>query len=187
MKITYICTFVYNPIKEQYYIVHVLYHKHSFCESNIRILTFRVKLYIFLFCANCTCKNEIYLLCFSRLLMTFTEKRSKEASKIEKKKIVMSLFLILIRLTTWESGYIHVGCFSPTCNKMHLSKLWKVYVHVLLLTELILAVSQIRMQNLLQQDYYKIIISDYLAKVDQSDHRKITIHPTKVGCGPKLH
>ena len=56
---------------------------------------------------------------------------------------------------------------------MHLSKLWKVYVHVLLLTELILAVSQIRMQNLLQRDYYKIIISDYLAKVDQSDHRKI--------------
>ena len=159
-----------------------MYHKHSFCESNIRILTFRVKLYIFLFCANCTCKNEIYLLCFSRLLMTFTEKRSKEASKIEKKKIVMSLFLILIRLTTWERGYIHVGCFSPTCNKMHLSKLWKVYVHVLLLTELILAVSQIRMQNLLQQDYYKIIISDYLAKVDQSDHRKITIILDKKVC-----
>ena len=159
-----------------------MYHKHSFCESNIRILTFRVKLYIFLFCANCTCKNEIYLLCFSRLLMTFTGKRSKEASKIEKKKIVMSLFLILIRLTTWESGYIHVGCFSPTCNKIHLSKLWKVYVHVLLLTELILAVSQIRMQNLLQRDYYKIIISDYLAKVDQSDHRKITIILDKKVC-----
>lgn len=65
--------------------VHVLYQQRSFCESNIRILTFRVKLHIFLFCANCTCKNEIYLLCFSRLLMTFTGKRSKEASKIEKK------------------------------------------------------------------------------------------------------
>lgn len=116
--------------------------------------------------------------------MTFTEKRSKEASKIEKKQIVMSLFLILIRLTTWESGYIHVGCFSPTCNKMHLSKLWKVYVHVLLpvLTELTLAVSQIRMQNQLQRDYYKIIISDYLAKVDQSDHRKITIILDKKVC-----
>ena len=99
-----------------------------------------------------------------------------------RKKIVMSLFLILIRLTTWESGYIHVGCFSPTCNKMHLSKLWKVYVHVLLLTELILAVSQICMQNLLQRDYYKIIISDYLAKVDQSDHRKITIILDKKVC-----
>lgn len=65
---------------------------------------------------------------------------------------------------------------------MHLSKLWKVYVHVLLLTELILAVSQIRMQNLLQRDYYKIIISDYLAKVDQSDHRKITIILDKKVC-----
>ena len=27
----------------------------------------------------------------------------------------------------------------------------------------------------------------HLDKVDQSDHRKITIHPKKVGCGPKLH
>ena len=30
-------------------------------------------------------KTKIYLLCFSRLSMTFTGKRSKEASKIEKK------------------------------------------------------------------------------------------------------
>ena len=36
--------------------------------------------------------------------------------------------------------------------------------------------------RLLQRDYYKIIISDYLAEVDQSDHRKITIILDKKVC-----
>ena len=123
-----------------------------------------------------------FICCVSLDYWWHLQKRDQRKQVRLRKKIVMSLFLILIRLSTWESGYIHVGCFSPTCNKMHLSKLWKVYVPVLLLTELILAVSQIRMQNLLQRDYYKIIISDYLAKVDQSDHRKITIILDKKVC-----
>lgn len=125
-------------------------------------------------------KTKIYLLCFSRLLMTFTGKRSKEASKIEKKKQLWAYFWCLSDLLH-EKVVIYVACFPPTCNKRHLSKLFPV-------KSTCTSTNSIYFQ--LVKYICKIFYSNttiynsqgYLAKGDQLDHRKITTTLDKRVC-----
>lgn len=114
--------------------------------------------------------------------MTFTGKRSKEASKIEKKK--NSCELISDAYQTYyshEKVVIYVACFPPTCNKRHLSKLFPV-------KSTCTSTNSIYFQ--LVKYICKIFYSNttiynsqgYLAKGDQLDHRKITTTLDKRVC-----
>lgn len=121
-------------------------------------------------------------MCFSRLLMTFTGKRSKEASKIEKKKNSCELISDAYQ-TYYMRKWLYMLLVShwPTCNKRHLSKLFPV-------KSTCTSTNSIYFQ--LVKYICKIFYSNttiynsqgYLAKGDQLDHRKITTTLDKRVC-----